>query len=151
MDYEFTAKMENDLDEIAGGKLKWMEVLGKFWGVFREKLAKVDKESVRVGVPAKGTGKKCPLCEEGEEVIRDGKFGRFLSCSRYPDCKYTAPFIEYVEGVVCEKCGKRVVAKKTRTGKGFFGCEDYPNCTWASWRKPGAVKTEEKESEETIG
>ncbi len=77
-------------------------------------------------------------------MIRDGKFGKFLSCSRYPDCKYTAPFIEYVEGVVCEKCGKRVVLKKTRKGKDFYGCEDYPKCTWASWRKP-QVKIAEKE------
>ena len=143
MDYEFTAKMEDNLDEIAAGKLKWMTMLGTFWKVFRDKLEKVDKESARVGVPTKSTGQKCPLCGEGEVVIRDGKFGRFLSCNRYPDCKYTAPFIEYLEGVACEKCGKRVVLKKTRTGKDFFGCEDYPNCTWASWRKP-QVKGEEK-------
>jgi len=143
MDYEFTAKMEDNLDEIAAGKLKWMVMLGNFWSGFKDKLAKVDKESARVGVPAKGTGEACPLCSDGEVVIRDGKFGKFLSCSRYPDCKYTAPFIEYVDGVMCEKCGKRIVQKKTRTGKDFYGCEDYPNCTWASWRKPGQEKKEE--------
>jgi len=144
MDYEFTAKMEDNLDDIAEGKIKWMSMLGNFWKVFRDKLAQVDKESARVGVPTTSTGVKCPLCGEGDVVIRDGKFGKFLSCSRYPDCKYTAPFIEYVEGVVCEKCGKRVVLKKTRKGKDFYGCEDYPKCTWASWRKP-QVKTTEKD------
>lgn len=140
MDYEFTAKMESSLDDIAAGKLKWKKMLSNFWGSFRDKLVKVDKDSARVGVPAQGTGRKCPECKEGEEVIRDGKFGKFLSCSRYPECKYTAPFVEYVEGVKCEKCGKRVVLKKTRKGKDFYGCEDYPNCTWASWHKPGEKK-----------
>jgi DNA topoisomerase-1 len=137
MEYEFTAKMETELDEIAEGKLNWKKMLSEFWGTFRDKLVSVDKDSARVGVPAQGTGVKCPLCHKGEVVIRDGKFGKFLSCSLYPECKYTAPFIEYVEGVKCEKCGKRVVIKKTRIGKTFYGCEDYPNCDWASWHKPG--------------
>lgn len=142
MEYEFTAKMESGLDDIADGKLKWKKMLSNFWGAFRDNILKVDKDSARVGVPATKTGKKCPICHEGEEVIRDGKFGRFLSCSRYPECKYTAPFIEYVDGVKCEKCGKRVVLKKTRTGRDFYGCEDYPNCNWASWHKPGTKKEE---------
>lgn len=140
MDYEFTAKMESNLDEIADGKLKWKKMLSNFWSSFHKKIMSVDKDSARVGVPTTKTGKKCPICKTGEEVVRDGKFGKFLSCSRYPECKYTAPYIEYVEGVKCEKCGKRVVLKKTRTGRDFYGCEDYPNCTWASWHKPGAKK-----------
>ena len=144
MEYEFTAKMESGLDDIADGKLKWKKMLSNFWGSFRDNILRVDKDSARVGVPTTGTGKKCPICGEGDEVIRDGKYGKFLSCSRYPECKYTAPFIEYVEGVKCEKCGKRIVLKKTRTGRDFYGCEDYPNCTWASWHKPG-TKKEEKE------
>ncbi|KKT29048.1 MAG: DNA topoisomerase i, DNA topoisomerase I [Microgenomates group bacterium GW2011_GWC1_44_10] len=144
MQYEFTAKMEDSLDDIANGKLPWMDMLSKFWGDFSRKLFKVDKESVRVGVPTTGTGVKCPLCSVGEVVIRDGKFGKFLSCNRYPECAYKAPYIIYVEDVVCEKCGKRVVLKKTRTGRDFFGCEDYPNCTWASWKKPQPKDGSEK-------
>ena len=136
MEYDFTAKMEDSLDDIANGKLPWMEMLSKFWGDFSRKLIKVEKESVRVGVPTESTGEKCPLCDTGEVVIRDGKFGKFLSCSQYPECAYKAPYILYVEGVTCEKCGKRVVMKKTRTNRDFFGCEDYPNCDWASWKKP---------------
>jgi len=147
MQYEFTAKMEDSLDDIASGKLKWMEMLSKFWGDFSRKLFKVDKESARVGVPTEGTGKKCPTCGEGEIVIRDGKYGKFLSCSRYPECVYKAPYIVYVDGVVCEKCGKRVVLKKTRTGRDFYGCEDYPNCTWASWKKPLTKEEEKNESQ----
>ncbi len=136
MDYEFTAKMETELDEIAAGKLNWEKMLSNFWGLFSEQIVKVDKDSARVGVPTQGTGERCPLCKEGEIVIRDGKFGKFLSCGRYPDCKYKAPYIIYIPDVVCEKCGKRVVQKKTSKGRDFYGCEDYPNCTWASWKMP---------------
>jgi DNA topoisomerase-1 len=136
MEYDFTAKMEDSLDDIANGKLPWMEMLSKFWGDFSRKLIKVEKESVRVGVPTESTGEKCVLCGIGEIVIRDGKFGKFLSCSRYPECTYKAPYILYVDGVICEKCGKRVVQKKTRTNRDFYGCEGYPNCDWASWKKP---------------
>lgn len=147
MEYEFTAKMEDGLDDIADGKIKWETMLSKFWGGFSEKIAVVDKESARVGVPTEKTGEKCPTCEVGEVVIREGKFGKFLSCSRYPECKYTAQYIQYVEGVVCEKCGKRVVLKKTKTGRDFYGCEDYPNCNWASWRKP---KSADDQSEDAV-
>ena len=136
MDYEFTARMEDNLDEIARGKLKWGKMLGDFWRVFREKVGMVEKEAKRVGVPAQSTGQKCPECKEGDVVIREGRFGKFLSCSRYPECKYTARYTEYVEDASCELCGKRVVVKKTKKGKAFYGCEDYPNCKWASWKKP---------------
>ena len=136
MDYEFTAKMETELDEIAAGKMDWEKMLSNFWGIFSEQIAKVDKDAARVGVPTESTGESCPECKEGEIVIRDGKFGKFLSCNRYPDCKYKAPYINYVPEVVCEKCGKRVVMKKTSKGRDFYGCEDYPNCTWAAWKLP---------------
>lgn len=136
MEYEFTAKMETELDEIAAGKLNWEKMLSNFWGLFSEQIVKVDKDSARVGVPTEETGEKCPECKEGNIVIRDGKFGKFLSCNRYPECKYKAPYIIYIPDVVCEKCGKRVVQKKTSKNRDFYGCEDYPNCTWASWKKP---------------
>ncbi len=143
MDYEFTAKMETELDEIADGKLNWEEMLSNFWGLFSEQIIKVDKDSVRVGVPTESTGEKCPVCKDGEIVIRDGKFGKFLSCDKYPECKYKAPYIVYIPEVTCEKCGKRVVLKKTGKGRDFYGCEDYPNCTWASWKKPGQTSSPE--------
>ena len=145
IDFEFTAKMESGLDEIAEGKIEWHKMLSDFWGEFSEKLEKVDKEAARVGVKAEETGESCPECGEtapadkqlgGHVVIRDGKFGKFLSCSKYPECKYKAPFIEYMPDVTCEKCGKRVVKKKTSKGRDFYGCEDYPNCTWAAWKLP---------------
>lgn len=136
MDYEFTAKMEDQLDEIAQGGLKWIEMLKKFYGLFEKQVKDAEKTSQRVGVQAESTGEKCPTCGEGEIVIREGRYGKFYSCSRFPECKYTARLTEYLEGAKCEKCGGKVVVKRTRTGREFYGCENYPKCKWASWKKP---------------
>lgn len=144
MDYEFTAHMEDSLDDIADGKLEWEDMLSRFWKKFHKRVEDVDKNAARVGVPAEKTGKRCPECHKGDEVIREGRFGKFLSCSRYPDCKYTAPFIEYFEGVLCPDDGGRIVIKHTRNGKEFYGCENYPKCKWASWRKPKKAEEEDK-------
>jgi DNA topoisomerase-1 len=138
MEYEFTAKMEANLDEIATGEKKWQEVLSEFYGPFEESVLRVTKEAERVKMPVESTGKSCPLCQVGEVVIRTGKFGKFYSCSTFPECKYTAKIIEYVEGVVCPKDGGKIVVKRTHTGREFYGCENYPKCDFASWKKPQA-------------
>lgn len=137
MEYEFTAKMEADLDEIAEGKQDWQKVLSDFYGPFEKTVVKAT-DAERIKMPVESTGKPCPLCQSGEVVIRVGKFGKFYSCSRFPECKYTARLIEYVDGVVCPKDAGRVMVKKTKTGREFFGCENYPNCDYASWTRPKA-------------
>ncbi|OGD79365.1 DNA topoisomerase I [Candidatus Collierbacteria bacterium RIFOXYB1_FULL_49_13] len=147
MEYEFTAKMEEDLDDIARGKQSWQAMLSDFYGPFSKQLDQVKDKSERVGVEAEKTGKKCPECGQGDVVIREGKYGKFLSCSRFPECKYTGKLIEYVEGVVCEKCGGKIMVKKTRTGREFFGCENYPKCDWASWKRPVVPGQEESNKE----
>ncbi len=140
IEYNFTADMEGDLDEIANGKKQWVPVIRKFWKPFEKKIEAVDETSKRVKIEVEMTGKKCPTCSEGDEIIRVGKFGKFLSCSRFPDCKYTAPFIEVIN-VKCPDClTGEVIVKKTKSGKRFFGCSSYPNCKWASWRKPEPPK-----------
>jgi DNA topoisomerase I len=144
MDYEFTAKMENQLDDIADGKQSWNEMLAGFYGDFEKHLESVAETAQRVEVATEKTGEKCPTCSEGDVVIREGRFGKFLSCSRFPECKYTAKYIEYVDNAKCEKCGGRVVIKKTGKGREFFGCENYPKCDWASWRRPGKQGDDEE-------
>lgn len=141
LDYDFTAKMETGLDEIANGEKDWQEVLSEFYGPFSEDVAK-SGEADRAKVPVESTGEKCPVCNEGEIVIRTGKFGKFLSCNRFPECKYTDKYVEYVEGVVCPKCAGRIIKKKTKTGRDFYGCENYPNCDFASWVLPVAAVSE---------
>ena len=136
VDYDFTAKMEDDLDEIANGKKKWVPVIKEFYQPFAKQLEGVTKVAERVQVPTEVTDEKCPKCKKGKLVVRIGRFGKFLSCSRFPKCKYTAPYIPKLEGVKCPKCGGDVVIKKTRKGKQFYGCSNWPTCNWASWRKP---------------
>ncbi|MBU3957029.1 type I DNA topoisomerase [Patescibacteria group bacterium] len=136
VDYDFTAKMEDNLDEIANGKRKWVPVVKDFYQPFAKQLEGVTKVAERVQVPTEVTEEKCPQCKQGRLVIRIGKFGKFLSCSRFPECDYTAPHVAKLKGVKCPECGGDVVIKKTRKGKQFYGCSNYPDCNWASWRKP---------------
>lgn len=141
MEYNFTAFMEEQLDEIARGQQKWTQVLADFYEPFSKNLAKVEKAE-RAKIPVESTGEACPLCGETEGgivVIRQGKYGRFKSCSRFPDCKFTQNYQQKLEGVKCPLCQKgEVVIKPSRWGKNFYGCSLYPQCNWASWRQPSA-------------
>ena len=140
LDYQFTAKMEDDLDAIANGEKKRVPVLSEFYTPFAEKLEGVKRVAQRVAVQVEATGENCPKCKEGSVVIRVGRFGKFLSCSRFPDCDYRAPYVKKMEGMQCPKCGGDIVYKKTKTGKGFYGCGNWPKCDYASWRKPVPIK-----------
>lgn len=137
-DYQFTAGMENDLDNVANGEVKWEKSIGDFWGPFDKKLISVGKNSKRVKIPTEKTGRACPDCKKGELVIRIGRFGKFISCSAFPDCKHTEKYIEKI-GVKCPECKKGdVIVKKSGKGRKFFGCSRYPECKFASWRNPKA-------------
>lgn len=140
MDYDFTAEMEEDLDRISRGEKEWQQIVATFWKPIAKKIDGVIEKADRAVIPVEKTGEKCPECgatEGGEIVIRTGKYGKFKSCSRYPDCKFTQNIVDKVEGVVCPLCGKGdVIARKSRWGKPFFGCSRYPECDWASWKQP---------------
>lgn len=139
MEYEFTAEMEEDLDRISRGEKKWKNVVGEFYKPFEKKLGEADKAD-RSQVPVEQTGEKCPKCgdtEVGKVVIRSGRFGKFKSCDRYPECDFTENIVEKVEGVVCPLCQQgEVIIKNSRWGKSFFGCSRYPECDWANWKAP---------------
>lgn len=136
VDYDFTAKMEDELDAIARGEKKWQPVLSDFYGPFSQKLEGVIKVAERVKVPTEATGEKCPKCGQGDLIVRIGKFGKFVACSRFPECNYTAPFVEKVEGARCPQCGGEVLVRRSKNKKRFYGCANWPKCKWASWRKP---------------
>lgn len=147
MDYDFTAEMEEDLDRIARGEKEWKNIVRTFWGPFIKTVDGVQETAERTQIPVEKTGEKCPDCADGEIVIRTGRFGKFKSCSLFPECKFTQNIVETVDGVVCPLCQKGdVVAKKSRWGKPFFGCSLYPKCGWASWKKPepGEIMTQEE-------
>jgi DNA topoisomerase-1 len=136
VDIPFTAQMEEDLDAIARGEKKWVPVLKDFYTPFEKKVESVAKTAKRVKIEVEKTGKKCPKCGKGDVVIRSGRFGKFLSCSRFPECDWKDQYQEKVGGIKCPECGAAIVLRRTRKGKFFYGCSRWPACKWASWRKP---------------
>lgn len=131
----FTAEMEEELDHIALGKLDWKKMMKNFWKGFEGAIKKAEDVGERVKVETEKLGKKCPECDKGELVIRLGRFGKFVSCSNFPDCKYTSRYEEDA-GFKCPECGAAGVVRKTKTGRKFYGCSKYPECKWAGWKKP---------------
>ena len=134
VDFAFTAHMEEDLDEIANGKKEWVPVVREFYIPFNTKLTSVSKVAERVTVETEVTDEKCPDCG-APLVVRIGRFGKFLSCSKFPECKFAKPYLRDA-GFVCQKCGAKMVVKKSKKGKTFFGCSNWPACNFATWRKP---------------
>ncbi len=136
MGYKFTASLEDTLDAIANGKKKWQPVISEFWEPFSQKLTSVQDNSLRVKVGTEETGDKCPKCKDGDVLIRVGKFGKFLACSKYPECEYKANFQAKI-GQKCPKCSDGdVILRKTRSSRTFYGCSNYPKCDFASWNRP---------------
>ena len=136
VDVKFTAGMESDLDRVEAGETNWVDTLSRFYGDFMDTLGKAEKEmeGVRVKVPDEETDIVCELCGR-KMVIKSGRFGKFLACPGYPECKNTKKIVQETGGF-CPVCGGKVVAKKSKRGRGFYGCENYPNCTFVTWDKP---------------
>ncbi|MFA5933529.1 MAG: type I DNA topoisomerase [Microgenomates group bacterium] len=133
-DYAFTAEMEDNLDAIANGEMEWKPVIARFYEPFEKKLEKVESEAERVKIVAEETDQDCPECGK-KLVIKFGKFGKFLACSGFPDCKHTESFEQKVDAI-CPDCGGEIVMRKTRKGRPFYGCKNWPICKFASWTKP---------------
>ncbi len=142
-DYQFTAKMEDELDEIANGTKKdWIAVIKNFYDPFAKQLNEVSESAERVRIAVLETDEKCPNCGAAL-VVRVGKFGKFLACSTFPECKFTKPFVRKID-VSCPKCSiGEVVVKTTRSKKTFYGCSRYPECDYASWNKPKVPEAEQ--------
>ena len=141
LDLGFTAHMEEDLDRIAGGELDWVEVIREFYGPFSKDLEVAEKQMPELNMGPEPIGRACPNCGH-ELVIRWGRYGKFISCSSFPDCRYTEAWLEKI-GVSCPKDGGDIVERKTRKGRLFFGCANYPACDFTSWKRPIPVKCPE--------
>ncbi|MGI6468806.1 MAG: type I DNA topoisomerase [Syntrophomonadaceae bacterium] len=134
MDVEFTAQMEEELDQIEEGKLDWRQVVADFYKPFAEDLEKAKALIGKVEIKDEEAGKSCPKC--GRPLfIKHGRFGKFLACSGFPDCRHTESINEEV-GVKCPLCGGNIVSLKSRKGRRFFGCSNYPDCNLVSWHQP---------------
>jgi DNA topoisomerase-1 len=134
----FTAEMEEKLDAIATGEQAWVPMLHEFYGPFARKVEVARVKMPRIEHKPEPTGELCPQCGE-PLVLRYGRFGKFVGCSGWPQCRYSAPIA--VAGVTCPECGGAVVEKRTRRGRKFYSCanwrpDDEDACQWSVWKLP---------------
>ena len=141
VDAGFTAEMEDKLDDVEAQDLDWKKIIRDFYGPFKEELDIADKAIERVEIPDRPSDEVCEVCGK-PMVIKSGRFGDFLACSGYPECKNTKAIVKSIN-VKCPDCGRDIVAKRGRSGKIFYGCSGYPECTRAYWYKPTNKKCPE--------
>lgn len=138
VDTEFTAFMEEKLDEVEEGKLDWRQILREFYPDFVSTLSVAEKEIEKVEVKDDVSDVPCDKCG-AMMVYKMGKFGRFLACPNFPECRNTMPILTYIDAP-CPVCGKRLLEKTSRKNRKFYGCEGYPECDFVSWDKPADEK-----------
>ena len=136
VDVKFTARMEKKLDDVESGDVQWKDLIRQFYVPFHENLEQVEKdmEGVYLKVPDEVTEEKCDLCGRNM-VIKSGRFGRFLACPGYPECKFTKPLVVEMPGR-CPKCGGRILKKTSRNGYTYYGCDKFPTCDFMTWDVP---------------
>ena len=136
VDVEFTARMEADLDRIEEGEREWEDVIREFYGPFSATLERAEKAIQRVALPVEETDEICEKCGR-RMVIKHGRYGRFLACPGFPECRNTKPLVEKT-GARCPRCGGEMVQRRSRKGRVFYGCSNYPECDFTTWDRPTA-------------
>jgi DNA topoisomerase I len=138
VDTEFTAKLEDQLDEVEEGKIQWKEILREFYPPFEKTLEKAEQQIEKVEVHDEVSDVQCDKCG-AMMVYKMGRFGRFLACPNFPECRNTKPILTYIDAP-CPKCGARLMEKTSKKNRKFYGCERYPECDFVSWEKPVVEK-----------
>jgi len=134
IDVDFTVQMESKLDEIEEGDIRWKSVVGEFYEPLKEAIEEANEKIEKINMDEE-TDEICELCGSNM-VIKYGRFGKFMACKNYPDCKNTKPLVNKV-GVKCPKCKEGdIILRKSKKGKAFYGCSNYPECDFISWYKP---------------
>jgi DNA topoisomerase-1 len=137
VDVGFTADMERKLDSIEEGQQSWTAFLTLFYTAFKDVLKRAEGEMEKIQKPVEELGEQCPECGR-PLVLRSGRFGPFVSCSGFPECKFSKPFVKKT-GALCPQCGGDLVERKTKKrGRLFYGCANYPTCNFATWDRPVA-------------
>lgn len=135
LDVEFTAKMEQDLDNIEDGNVRWVEIIDEFYQDFEKHLEKAEKEMQAVEIKDEPAGEDCELCGN-PMVFKMGRYGKFMACSNFPDCRNTKPIVKEI-GVTCPKCNEgHIIERKSKKKRLFYGCDRFPECDFVSWDKP---------------
>ncbi len=134
IDVDFTANMEEKLDEVASGDRPWVPVIREFYQPFHQDLEKAGESIERVKMEPEPTDELCEKCGR-PMVIRMGRYGKFMGCSGFPECRNAKPLLKKI-GVACPECAADLVERQTKTRRTFYGCSRYPECKWTSWQKP---------------
>ena len=134
VDLGFTAKMEAELDEVASGSREWTEVVREFYTPFSEQLKQALIDMPEVKAEPELLDRACPECGK-PLLVRHGRYGKFIGCSDFPTCRHTEPWLEKI-GVRCPKDGGELIERHTRKGRMFYGCSNYPECEFTSWKRP---------------
>ncbi|MBX9972394.1 type I DNA topoisomerase [Cytobacillus firmus] len=135
LDIEFTAKMEKDLDYVEEGKVYWVKIIDEFYGDFEKRLEKAEKEMQEVEIKDEPAGEDCEQCGN-PMVFKMGRYGKFMACSNFPDCRNTKPIVKDI-GVKCPKCKEgNIIERKSKKRRIFYGCDRFPECDFISWDKP---------------
>ncbi|WP_424236120.1 type I DNA topoisomerase [Bhargavaea ginsengi] len=135
IDVEFTAEMEKDLDSVEDGKNEWVQIIDSFYKDFEKRLRVAEQEMEKVVIKDEPAGEDCEKCGS-PMVIKMGRYGKFMACSNFPDCRNTKPILKKID-VTCPKCKKgEVVERKSKTKRIFYSCDQYPECDFISWDKP---------------
>jgi DNA topoisomerase-1 len=134
VDIGFTARMESDLDQVAAGEQDWVKIVKAFYEPFAVTVAHAQEDMPVTKTGPEPIGRSCPDCGK-DLVIRYGRYGKFISCSGFPECRHTEALLEKI-GVNCPKDNGDIVERKTRKGRVFYGCANYPNCDFTSWKRP---------------
>jgi DNA topoisomerase-1 len=134
VDIPFTAHMEADLDRIAAGERDWVTVLREFYGPFEQTLEQAGRNIEKVEVPVEETGLTCEKCGS-PMVVKTGRFGKFIACSNFPTCRNSKPYT-IKTGAKCPQCGGDLLERRTRKGRTFYGCANYPQCRFSVWQRP---------------
>ncbi|QIL50577.1 type I DNA topoisomerase [Weissella coleopterorum] len=134
-DLQFTAQIEDELDNVETGNENWVKVVDEFYQPFKVELNKAESEMEKIVVKDKLAGENCEIC--GAPMLeRLGRYGKFFACSRFPDCRNTKTIVKEI-GLVCPKCHQgQIIERKTKRGRTFYGCSRYPDCEFISWDKP---------------
>jgi DNA topoisomerase-1 len=138
VDVEFTAEMENKLDNIEEGKVNWKQVVDEFFSPLIEIIEIAEREIAKITIEDKPTDIQCDKCGKFM-VVKHGRFGDFLACPGYPECKNTKPMLDEID-VECPLCSGKVILRKSKKGRKFYGCGNYPECKFVSWFEPTEKK-----------
>ena len=136
VDTAFTAQMENELDSVEAGDKQWRDVLKEFYPDFEKKLERAENDIEKIVIEDEKSDVICDKCG-ATMVYKNGRFGRFLACPSFPECRNTQPILTYI-GVICPDCGGEILEKTSKKNRKFYGCEKYPECQFVSWEMPVA-------------